>query len=886
MTAWLAGWRVALRIARREALRHRGRSLLVLAMVALPILGLTAADVLARTMQLSPAERTTRDIGAADAQLIPNAPTATAATTYLTASQLAATLAPGSTVVALQQGAVQYGAHDGITAATVIETDLRSPLLQGFFRARGGRPPVNDSEVALSTALASALHLHVGDRWTLADPDRTVTVAALVVSPNQTPDQFLVALPGALLPAAINSAASSYVAQAFGSPTYLIRKPAGETDADLHKRTDSKGTLTTREQFLHPPKNGSGNTLRTQTFAVGIVGVGLGVLQVILLAGAAFAVGARRQMRDLALLSASGGERRHVRAVVLANGVVLGAVAGVVGIALGVPLGALLEPVIEHRSGTLAGSFDLRPAEIALGAVIGTVAAVLAALVPARAAARQDVVSALAGRRGIRGTPARITLGGVAAIIVGALVTARGAHSPANPQLVLAGAAIAELGFVACAPALIGLAARGARFLPLAGRMALRDAARNRARSGPAVAAVMAALAGAVAVSTYTVSSSAHDHSIYQGEARVGQATFALNQKDSPELTADVTRAAALLPTRDVVPLSDAYRTCTPQPGDVPAGEDLITACPDVEEIAPPRYRCPTDDNPSPSPAAFAAAHHDPRCDSRTTTVSGVAVGGADLMRALLGRTDPAIAKALSAGKAIALAPHNVDGGLAYLQWYPQTSGDATPSPKQTAVPAIYLDPHLKNLPYSYPTMVISPATAARLGYVSSARTLLVDTYRAPTKAEEARANAQLKHDRADAQLSVERGFSSTANVVQLSLTGVAALVTIGAVAIATGLAAAEGKADLATLAAVGASPGVRRRLAMAQASVIALLGAGLGVVSGLIPAIAVVHARSGWPLTFPWTAIGVAVVAVPLLAAGLAGVVTRSRLPMVARLT
>ena len=40
------GWGVLLRAARRDALRHRGRSALVLVMVALPVTGVSAALVL------------------------------------------------------------------------------------------------------------------------------------------------------------------------------------------------------------------------------------------------------------------------------------------------------------------------------------------------------------------------------------------------------------------------------------------------------------------------------------------------------------------------------------------------------------------------------------------------------------------------------------------------------------------------------------------------------------------------------------------------------------------------------------------------------------------------------------------------------------------------
>ena len=57
MTGWLVRWRLALRIGRRDAARHRGRTLLVLAMVGLPVLAVVAADTLNRTNEISPVVR-------------------------------------------------------------------------------------------------------------------------------------------------------------------------------------------------------------------------------------------------------------------------------------------------------------------------------------------------------------------------------------------------------------------------------------------------------------------------------------------------------------------------------------------------------------------------------------------------------------------------------------------------------------------------------------------------------------------------------------------------------------------------------------------------------------------------------------------------------------
>ncbi len=61
-------WRPLLRIARRDALRARGRSALVVAMVGLPVLALTATDVLARSAQLEPDEVAARRLGTSQAR--------------------------------------------------------------------------------------------------------------------------------------------------------------------------------------------------------------------------------------------------------------------------------------------------------------------------------------------------------------------------------------------------------------------------------------------------------------------------------------------------------------------------------------------------------------------------------------------------------------------------------------------------------------------------------------------------------------------------------------------------------------------------------------------------------------------------------------------------
>src|SRR6266704_4822745 len=107
----------------------------------------------------------------------------------------------------------------------------------------------------------------------------------------------------------------------------------------------------------------------------------------------------------------------------------------------------------------------------------------------------------------------------------------------------------------------------------------------------------------------------------------------------------------------------------------------------------------------------------------------------------------------------------------------------------------------------------------------------LATTRRMPTVAEQDRFQGTLG---TDYEVYVERGpGSQPATSALLVLAIVAGLITLGAAAIATGLAAADGRADLGTLATVGASPRVRRGLSLSQSGVIAGLGSLLGTAGG-----------------------------------------------------
>jgi putative ABC transport system permease protein len=184
--------------------------------------------------------------------------------------------------------------------------------------------------------------------------------------------------------------------------------------------------------------------------------------------------------------------------------------------------------------------------------------------------------------------------------------------------------------------------------------------------------------------------------------------------------------------------------------------------------------------------------------------------------------------------------------------------------------------------------------TTRSLGLDPVPSMVLATTSRMPTVAEQDRLQAALGNT---AGVYVERGPEAQSDTRTLLLLAVVAgVITLGAAAIATGLAAADGRADLGTLAAVGASPRVRRLLTLSQSGVIAGLGSLLGAAAGLAGSVAVLvalnrgyaelwPAPTPYPITVPWGNVGIALLVVPVVAMLGAGLLARSRLPIERRL-
>ena len=867
----------ALRIARRTARRHPGRTVLVAALVAAPVLGTAFLDTAYRTANLDPSTQAERAMGGADAVLtvssldrivvdgdsFTDAPGAKGRD--VAAVDPAALLPAGTRLLPRRpDSTLPVVTGDRTTLVRATELAWTDPAAAGLLAVRSGRLAGAAGELTLSPALADRLGVTVGDEVRPAGLPAQ-RVVGLAADPGCRSCQLAAGPPGW----------TGGTAQDPGD--YLVALPAGvAADRGLQEQLARSGLfLRPRDVLLHPDRwrsrdsDGSGDPT---LLAIVVLVAGLGLLEVVLLAGAAFAVAARRQLRDSALVLANGGRRADVRRMLLAQGAVLGALGAAAGLAGGVLAVLATRPLLARLIDQDLGALVLSPRDLAVAAVAGLLAGVAAAAVPAWSASRVPVVAALAGRLGRpaagRRTPATAaTVAAVGGLVLAGVVSWRwaqerraGGNSLVYPLALLLGFGLTMVALTVLAPSLVGLAGRLAGRLSLTGRLALRDAARHRHRTGPAVGAVMVAVAGSVAVAFAVAGYDQRDRDAYFATLPAGWASVFVDPSaesgygSEADQLAAIRSAATELPTAGLVPVERAQ--LPGRAGTYPGSVTALTV-----------------------PTGCPAGNGGPQPYSETNVAVGTPAG-----RLVTGVRGDEAAAALAAGRTVVTEPCLLQDGQVRLRVVePVAMGDPPPVPveRTVTVPAVLVPKDIAGV--GLPQVVIGDATARRLGATGVADQVVLRTSRMPTAAEEDRARTALGP--LGPTLQIERGYGQPYLPGFVALMGGAGLITLAGVAISVTLSAAEGRADLATLAAIGAPARRRRGLAMAQAALVAGLGVGLGVLLGAVIGLTVMSGLDGYPLVVPWSTVLVVGVGVPALGVLAVGVLTRSRLPMVRRL-
>ncbi|MDP9234147.1 MAG: hypothetical protein M3P01_06300, partial [Actinomycetota bacterium] len=279
-----------------------------------------------------------------------------------------------------------------------------------------------------------------------------------------------------------------------------VKNPTGVTAL-----FDAHGTALTSigHHVQTPPSVAQSNPLNPET--ISLAALVFGMLLIALVSVGGFTVLAQRRLRSIGMLESTGARDRHVRLVISANGTLVGVAGAILGFALGLVVWLAYRPSLEQSSHHLIGVLALSWPVVAAAMVLAVVAAYFAASRPARAITKVPIVQALSGRPAPPRQVYRSMVPGIVCLVAAFVLlgysggTANGKGSAGMPELVL-GIVFLIPGLILLAPLFLSLTARLSRRAPIALRLALRDLARYRARSGSALAAISVGVLVAVIV--------------------------------------------------------------------------------------------------------------------------------------------------------------------------------------------------------------------------------------------------------------------------------------------------------------------------------------------------------------------------------------------------
>ncbi|MHA7291954.1 ABC transporter permease family protein [Arthrobacter sp. MDT3-24] len=941
-------FRVAVRMARRDIRRHKGRSLLIILLIMLPVAAMTGAVTLVQSTQETAAERVQYELGTTQARFRPM-PMANGVMVQHPVEELQITTSdwdrnpdftptdPQDAIPAgydvLTESTLDLTAESGAAHVRVVgrAVDATAPAFAGKYTLLDGRAPGTDAEMLVSRGLLERFGLELGEE--LATSAGTFVAVGTLRDAGYSDSNSIVYLKpgqgsvGAPAPA---SAGPVPAASAIKSTMYYLVGSEPVTWSQVLAANAVGVTVLSRSVVLNPPSQergpeGAGTSssasLPLTTYAAGALLGALALLEVGLLAGAAFAVGAKGQVRELALLAATGAEIPTIRSVVMAAGLWLGGLGVAAGAAVGLAAAAGVVMVARLNGSVRFPGFHPDALLTVLVMVMGYVACLLAALAPARQVARQAVLGAL--KSGRAPAPAGKKSAVVGAVLLGVAAASLAAgtwlavssedpdvfssRTPVIVWFLLGGAVLGVTSLVLLTGKMVALLAKRAGGLPLAARMAARDSSRNRSRTVPAVAAVLAAATLASAGMVLAASQQANEQQNHNWSALQNQAVLPLSVWQP--LLADGTMpdplridpaavVSALDGAVDTVEWTGVLRTaairnCEMQPDlvDASPAQTPTSSCLQYSLATPEGNACPV------TAGGRVLDPEDWRCQGPMRPyesqgrADSIVVGTADDIERLFGTAPTGEARdVLAAGGMVVTNPVFVRDGQASLvardvrkparadpatgafQGYEETA--------RTDVAAAVLEPAV-NVPYYG---VVSPEAAAAAGMRVDDSALLVQFSAYPDAAQAdkiSEALASIYKDRYGTPY-VERGPAQDDSLILWSIVGLGALITLSAAGITTGLSMADSRKDHVTLAGVGAAPRLRKALAGSQALMTAGLGTVLGSVAGIVPAVLLVTA-TGMARTavVPWLQLVALLIAVPLTGAALAWLFTRARLPV-----
>jgi putative ABC transport system permease protein len=709
--------------------------------------------------------------------------------------------------------------------------DPSAPYTRVLLALDSGRYPSGPGQAAVTPGLARLYGLRVGSTWHVpaaalpntgaAEAGRAFTVTGIVEDPSNLLDEFALVAPGQL-------ASPNQVRIFLGESMDSVSASAA---GDVLPKSAVVSSPSPEDSVLSPA------TIVLIVSVLGLVFIGL-------VATAAFTVMAQRRQRALGMLTSLGATEADVRFVLIADGLLGGVVGAIIGGA--VALGGWLwyYPHLETATAHRTDPYNLPWAAVIIGLLLAVATSVVAAVWPGRAVSKVPVVAALSGRIEPPQLVSRSLRPGLMFLAAGLFVLYFSAGQGAGQGagfLVIAGMLSCEIASALLAPFVVDKLSRLAWRAPLASRLALRDLARYRSRSGAALAAVSFAVF--IATIAVVIASIRYDDALdYIAPNMAANQLILYNPGNDPT----------------------QY-----QPGQFTPAAKLAATQRQADATAAALHA------PAPLELDLAVSVNVAQPGQPTQNVFGTILGlhnheqGGPLWVAT-----PALLKTFGISQSQVNPAADVltvrgllpsTGNLVLVNGSYMSQMPNTPCPAGMCIQ----NPVIQEV-NKLPGGTAVPNTVITEGAVKALHETIVPAgwlIQAPSGLTPVQVNAAR-------QAAVGLGTTIGSKSGQLSLGEISngatiggLLLALGVLAMTVGLIRSETVGDLRTLTAAGAGARTRRALTGVTAGVIAFLGAALGAAGGCLAVLA--WARGDLTATFsnvPWSDIGLLVIGMPLI--------------------
>jgi putative ABC transport system permease protein len=711
--------------------------------------------------------------------------------------------------------------------------DPSAPYTRVLLALDSGRYPSGPRQVAVTSGLAQLYSLTTGSIWHVppgsgSEAGRAFTVTGIVEDPSNLLDEFALVAPGQL--AGPGQLTGSGQVRIFLGES--LDSAAAAAAGDVLPKSAVVSAPTPDDSVL------SAATIVLIISVVGLVFIGL-------VATAAFTVMAQRRQRALGMLASLGATEADVRFVLIADGLFAGLTGAVIGAAAALGGWLWYYPHLATATAHRIDPFNLPWAAVIIGLMLAVATSVIAAVWPGRSVSRLPVVAAISGRVDPPQLVSRSLRPGLIFLVAGLFVLyfSGGADgSSGGGFLVIAGLLSCEIASALLAPFIVDKLARLAWRAPLASRLALRDLARYRSRSGSALAAVsFAVFIATVAIVIASVQfhgaldytgqnmaanqlllyNPGSDPTSYQPGQLTPPAKLAATQRQADALAAQL-RAPAPLELEVAVStnVASAGQATMNQTGAIVSlhgqgsGGQLYVATPALLKAF-----------------GITPSEVSPAADILTMRPGLPSVGGL----------------ALVSGSFLAGSPPGCPAGMCIMN---PVIEESSKLPAGTSVPN---------------TVITEQAAKALHETIVPVGWLI----QAPAGLTPAQVNAAR-------QAALGLGTTIESKSGELSLGEISngatvggLLLALGVLAMTVGLIRSETLRDMRTLTAAGAGARTRRALTGVTTGTIAFLGAALGAVAGFLAVLSWAHSNLIQVFgAVPWSDVGLLVIGMPLIGA------------------